>query len=81
MFFLDEFLDLKKTLANKISSEYNRRLYTRRKEIHSKYFKSPNIMNKLCKFLFQEYFTNCQKLEFHVFLLKISKYLYEFTNI
>ena len=32
-------------------------------------------LNKFSKLQFEEYFKNYQKIEFHVFLLKISKYI------
>ena len=31
----------------------------------------PKILNRFTKFQFEEYFTNCPKIEFRVFLLKI----------
>ena len=36
----------------------------------TKSFKCPTILNKFTKFQFEEYFTNCQKIEFHVFFTK-----------
>ena len=47
----------------------------------TKNIQCPNILYKFTKFQSEDYFTNCQKTEFGVFLLNISKYLFEFTKI
>ncbi len=41
----------------------------------TKNIQCPKILNKFTKFQFEEYLTNCQKIDFCSFLLKISKHL------